>query len=55
MTDSQRVELPFVGHDICDERHGRIDARLGSIEIKLGEACEGIAHIEGALAARARR
>ena len=55
LTDSQRMEIPFVAHQLCDERHERIDARIGHVETKLDTACEGIARIEGALGTRVKR
>ena len=55
LTDSQRMEIPFVAHELCDERHERIDARLGQIDTKLGTVAEGVAEIRGVLAAKGAR
>ena len=55
LTDSQRMEIPFVAHELCDERHERIDARLRQIDTKLGTVAEGVAEIRGALAAKGAR
>jgi hypothetical protein len=52
LSDSQRMEIPFISRDECETREGAVSRRFDSLERKVDKVAAGIARIEGWIAGR---